>query len=112
MTPPNTSANVYWWTGNTPFMLRDLMRMIFLLRLPKDLTPELLELASWAYIMQGNSLSEQAKTKTGEDADRLFALAGEKYQAALKIKPDKDEALNSWGIALYDQAKTKTGEDA
>ena len=78
----------------------------------KDLTPELLELASWAYIMQGNSLSEQAKTKTGEDADRLFALAGEKYQAALKIKPDKDEALNSWGIALYDQAKTKTGEDA
>ncbi len=78
----------------------------------KDLTPELLELASWAYIMQGNSLFEQATTKTGEEADRLFALAGEKYQAALKIKPDKHEALNSWGVALYGQAKTKTGEEA
>jgi len=78
----------------------------------KDLTPELLELASWAYIMQGNSLSDQAKTKTGEETDRLFALAGEKYQAALKIKPDEHEALNNWGSALSEQAKTKTGDEA
>ena len=78
----------------------------------KDLTPELAELASWAYIMQGNSLSDQAETKTREKADRLFAQAVEKYQAALKIKPDMYEALYNWGNALHDQAKTKTGEEA
>ena len=60
----------------------------------------------------GIALCCQAETKTGEEADRLFALAGEKYQAALKIKPDKYEALNNWGNALFRQAKTKTGEEA
>mgnify|MGYP001567475181 CR=1 FL=1 len=78
----------------------------------KDLKPELVELASWAYIMQGYSLSDQAETKTGEEADRLFALADEKYQAALNLKPDKHEALYNWGNALFRQAKTKTGEKA
>ncbi len=66
----------------------------------------------WAYIMKGNALSEQAKTKTGKEADHLFTLAGEKYQAAFAIKPDKHEALNNWGNALSAQAKTKTGEEA
>ena len=47
-----------------------------------------------------------------EEADRLYALAGEKYQAALAIKPDDHEALNNWGSALSDQAKTKQGEEA
>src|SRR3989304_1706041 len=78
----------------------------------KDLTPELAELASWAYIMQGNSLSDQAETKTREKADRLFAQAVEKYQAALKIKPDMYEALYNWGLALCKQAETKTREKA
>src|SRR5712692_2021639 len=51
---------------------------------------------SWAYVMQGNGLSDQAMTKTGEEADRLFQLAGEKYQAALEVKPDMHDALNNW----------------
>jgi len=42
----------------------------------------------------------------------LFALAYEKYQAALEIKPDKHEALYNWGAALYEQAKAKVGEEA
>ena len=67
---------------------------------------------SWAYLMQGNALSAQAKTKSGEEADRLFALAGEKSQAALQIKPDMHEALNNWGTALSAQARTKSGEEA
>ena len=78
----------------------------------KDLTPELAELASWAYIMQGYSLTEQAKTKTGEKAECLYAQAVEKYQAALQIKPDTYEAFSNWGNALASQAKTKTGEEA
>jgi len=60
----------------------------------------------------GNTLSEQAKQKTGEEADRLFAQAGEKYEAALRLKPDMHETLNNWGNALSDQAKQKTGEEA
>ena len=73
---------------------------------------ELAEPLSWAYVMQGDSLSSRAKTKTGGEADRLFAQAGEKYAAALAIKPDKHEAFNNWGAVLTAQAKTKTGEEA
>ncbi|MBM4081474.1 MAG: ParA family protein, partial [Planctomycetes bacterium] len=36
----------------------------------------------------GAALSAQAKTKTGEAADRLFEAAGQKYAEALRIKPD------------------------
>jgi len=67
---------------------------------------------TFAYSMWGNALSDQAVTKSGEEADRLFSLAGEKYQAALQIKPDKHEALNNWGSALSNQAVTKSGEEA
>ena len=78
----------------------------------EDPSSELADPLSWGYVLQGNALLDQEKTKTGEEADRLFALAGEKYQAALEIKPDKHDALNNWGVALFDQAKTKTGEEA
>ena len=60
----------------------------------------------------GNVLSDQAKTKQGDEADALFALAGEKYAAALAIKPDKHEALSNWGAALLTQANTKQGDEA
>ena len=42
----------------------------------------------------------------------MFALAGEKYAAALAVKPDKHEVLNNWGVSLFDQARMKTGEEA
>ncbi len=48
---------------------------------------------AWAYIGLGIAFSEQALTKTGEAADKLFALAGEKYQQALKIKPEDHGTL-------------------
>lgn len=54
----------------------------------------------------------QAKTKAGDEADRLFRLAGEKYEAALRLKPDSHEALSNWGAALFAQAKTKAGDEA
>jgi hypothetical protein len=41
----------------------------------------------------GDRLADQAKQKTGAEADALFTAAGEKYQAALAIKPDDHEAL-------------------
>ncbi len=83
--------------------------------LPEDeheRTEELKDSAAWAYIVQGNELLKQAKTTSGREADRLFSQAGEKYQQALAIKPDKHEALNNWGITLSEQAKTTSGEEA
>ena len=76
----------------------------------RGLPPKYTKLVSWAYIMQGNSLFDKAKTKKGDEADRLFALAVKKYQAALKIKSDYHEALNNWGLVLSSQAKTKKGK--
>jgi hypothetical protein len=73
--------------------------------------PSVAENVSWSFVMSGNLLSDQAKTKTGDEADRLFALAGEKYAAALVIKIDMHHALYNWATVLSDQAKTKTGED-
>jgi len=60
----------------------------------------------------GNALSDHAKQKTGVEADRLFALAGEKYEAALQIKPDMHDALSNWGAALSEHAKQKTDVQA
>ena len=73
---------------------------------------EVVETISWAHIMKGIVLSNQAETKSGEEADKLFADAYQEYEAALKIKPDKHEALYNWGYALLSQAKTKFGEEA
>jgi Tfp pilus assembly protein PilF len=79
---------------------------------PAEITRDLIEPAAWAYVLDGNSLSEQALTKSDEQADELFQLAGEKYQKALEIKPDFHEALNNWGYVIFDQAETKTGQQA
>ncbi|MBI3170236.1 MAG: hypothetical protein HYZ22_17265, partial [Chloroflexi bacterium] len=60
----------------------------------------------------GTALYSWAQTKTGAEADELFKLAGEKYEAALTIKADKHEALYNWGTALSAWAQTKTGAEA
>lgn len=57
-------------------------------------------------------LSHQwAKIKTGEEADRLFALACEKYEAAFQ-DPNMHQVLNDWGVVLRDWAETKSGDEA
>ncbi|MCB2264226.1 MAG: hypothetical protein LGR52_15000 [Candidatus Thiosymbion ectosymbiont of Robbea hypermnestra] len=43
---------------------------------------ETAKMDAWAHIMEGNTLSDQAMTKHGAEADRLFAAAGEKYRTA------------------------------
>ncbi|HJH30645.1 MAG TPA: hypothetical protein C5S50_00260, partial [Methanosarcinaceae archaeon] len=77
-----------------------------------DSSFELIDVLSWGYIGQGNALSDIAKIKDGDEAEKLFNLAFEKYEAALNIKPDKHEALNNWGNALYYLAKIKDGDEA
>ncbi len=87
-------------------------QVIALLGAVKALSEEGKNTLIWAYIEHGNALVDQAKTKSGEGADRLFEAAAEKYAQALAIKPDMHEALDNWGNALGAQAKTKSGEDA
>lgn len=60
----------------------------------------------------GRSLSEQAETKSGTEADHFFDEAYRKYTEAVRTKPDFPEALNNWGNALSYQAKTKSGMEA
>ena len=78
----------------------------------RTMPAELVDSVSWAYVMQGNELKAQAQRQQGEEVDQLFAQAGEKYAAALAIKPDKHEALNNWGSALGMQAERQQGEEA
>lgn len=81
--------------------------------LPEKQVRELAEPIAWALVMQGNELYlEATKAADDEAAHRLFLEAGEKYQAALELKPDFSEALFNWGSALYDEAETKKGEAA
>ena len=70
------------------------------------------EIGSRAFYNWGNALSEQAKTKSEAEADRLFEQACEKYSKAVEIKPDFHEAFYNWGNALLDQAKTKSDAEA
>jgi hypothetical protein len=65
--------------------------------------------AAWAFIQQGVGVAEEAitlKNTNLADARGLWALTGEKYQAALAIKPDMHEALYNWGVALVAEAQS------
>ena len=78
----------------------------------ESLPSEESDIAAWSFIMSGNVLFSQAEQASGEEAARLFAAAGEKYERSLAIKPDKHEALNNWGNVLLAQAKLASGEEA
>lgn len=80
--------------------------------LAKTPTAELADAVAWGYILAGDEFASEADQKKGEEADRLWKLASEKYEAALKIDPGKFEALNNWGNTLLSQAKTRNGEEA
>jgi tetratricopeptide (TPR) repeat protein len=62
------------------------------------------EIAAWALIELGNKHLEVA-TKTKSISE--FEKSTQQYEAALKIKPDMNEALNSWGEALSRLAALK-----
>jgi Tfp pilus assembly protein PilF len=82
------------------------MRQLFAV-LSQNAETRLVALNNW-----GLALCEQAKTKAGEEADRLYQEAGRKYAEALRLKPDDHEALSNWGVALCEQAAAKAGEEA
>jgi WD40 repeat protein len=68
--------------------------------------------AALSFLDQGHALFSQAYTKAEEEADSLYTQAGEKYAAALGIKPDMHEALNEWGMMFLDWSSRKQGREA
>lgn len=82
------------------------MRLVFAALAQVDATRQA-ALNAW-----GNTLCDQANTKTGEEADRFYEEAGTKYAEAITLTPGNPGVLNNWGNALSHQAKTKTGAEA
>ena len=60
----------------------------------------------------GNMLLDHGGTKTGDEGDRLFKEAAEKYQAALALRPDMHEAFFKWGNVLLEQGTQKERSSA
>jgi tetratricopeptide (TPR) repeat protein len=60
----------------------------------------------------GAALTDQGKTKAGQEADGLFEEAGRKYAEALRLNPGYHTALGNWGAALMNQATMRRGEEA
>jgi hypothetical protein len=56
-------------------------------------------------------LAAQAERASGEEQARLYAQAGEKYRAALAIRPDDYEALAHWALVLMAQARNTSGKE-
>lgn len=57
----------------------------------------------------GTELEKEADQLSGDEADHAYKKAFEKYEEALKIKPDLKEAYNQWGVCLREMAKSKEG---
>ncbi|MBI3235000.1 MAG: SIR2 family protein, partial [Bacteroidetes bacterium] len=60
----------------------------------------------------GNNLGSLAATKEGQEAEDLYNEAFNKFQKAVDIKPDLNEAFNNGGTDLGNLAKTKEGQEA
>jgi tetratricopeptide (TPR) repeat protein len=78
----------------------------------KQIVEDCKEETDWAFNNWGLALYELAQKKDGEQADKLFIEACEKFQKAINLKPDYHDAFNNWGIALSNWAKKKDGEKA
>lgn len=78
----------------------------------ENIPPELAEISAWACINWGNTISEQAKTRRGEEADKLFLESYRYYTRAAEIKCDLDAAYYNWGEVLTEHAELKTGDVA
>ena|ERR1041385_5860368 len=60
----------------------------------------------------GGALSAMGHRVTGEEADRLYAAAEEKYKEALRIAPDQVDSMSALGILVWRRAKLRRGAEA
>ena len=64
---------------------------------------------SEAFCNWGTALSSLAQRKSGDEAEKLYNAAIEKFQRAIECKSDYPEAHNNLGNALMGLARTKSG---
>lgn len=77
-----------------------------------DVPEELVENVLWSFIASGNAIGDQAVSKSGDESDRLFDIAEERYALALKLNPKSHHAFYNWGVTLAEKAKGKSGGEA
>ncbi|MEO8183678.1 MAG: hypothetical protein ABI895_33015 [Deltaproteobacteria bacterium] len=75
-------------------------------------SPEFGNVLSMAYVMKGNVLLDRGKAAKPPESSRLFTDARAMYEAALAIRPDRQEALHNYANLLLDQAKASYGDEA
>lgn len=59
----------------------------------------------------GLALSESSNMKIGKEKEEKLMQAIEKYESALKIKPDKYDIINNLGVVFSEISKMKIGKD-
>ena len=64
------------------------------------------------YYNWGTYLGDLAKTKSGDEAEKLYLQAFEKLKKAIEIDPNYRDAYYNWGTYLGYRAKTKPGDEA
>ena len=64
------------------------------------------------YYNWGTYLGNLAKTKSGDEAEKLYLQAFEKLKKAIEIDPNYRDAYYNWGTYLGYRAKTKPGDEA
>lgn len=67
---------------------------------------------AWAYISSANSLLSEVETRLDNEKDEIWNQIFNKYEQAVKIDPNKHEALNNWGLTLSSYATTKLDIEA
>ena len=64
------------------------------------------------YYNWGTNLGNLAKTKSGDEAEKLYPQAFEKLKKAIEIDPNYRDAYYNWGTYLGNLAKTKSDDEA
>ena len=84
------------------------------LKSSKNPTPEELNLASLAYMNDGNSFAVEAQALNQQgnlsEAQNKWEQAGNRYAQSLVINPNMHEAAFAWGNALADEAQALNGK--
>ncbi len=82
-------------------------------QLGKDASPRIADEVAWAPILQAALFQELTKVEQSPSkTDELYNRAYDRYRLAMEIKPDKHEALSTWGSVLLNHAGEKTGMEA
>ena len=60
----------------------------------------------------GGALGAMGNRLAGEEADRLYAAAEEKYKEALRIAPDQVDSMSALGVLVWRRARLRRGAEA